>query len=178
MNWTFARWVGGFLVPLLGGVVACSPTLDWREVRPAEAEVLLLFPCKPHPAVRRVRLGDRDVALTVTACRAGDATYALGHAMLPTPADATSALESLRQAALTHLGGQSQRLPMLSMRGMTSGSAAQRWVLRAERPGGGALIEHFVLFSRGSRVYQLTVLGERVDAEAVETFFAGLAAPV
>ena len=31
---------------------ACAPSLDWREVNPAESGVRALFPCKPEVSIR------------------------------------------------------------------------------------------------------------------------------
>ena len=36
---------------------ACTPTLDWREVRPEASGLVALFPCKPDRHARRAVAG-------------------------------------------------------------------------------------------------------------------------
>ena len=38
-------------------------------------------------------------------------------------------------------------------------------------PDGRRIVEHAAFFARGLRVYQVTMLGESLDAEAIDTFF-------
>ena len=47
---------------------ACSPSLDWREVRPLDSSVVALFPCKPSGQERRVLMAGQPVRLTLLAC--------------------------------------------------------------------------------------------------------------
>jgi len=42
------------------------------------------------------------------------------------------------------------------------------------RPGGEAVDLHAAFFTRGLRIYQLSVLGKAPPPQVVDTFFAGL----
>ena len=60
---------------------------------------------------------------------------------------------------------------------MTPNPQAVRLRLEGVRPDGVAAQEQAAFFAKGLRVYQATVLGKRVPAEAADTFFAGLRLP-
>ncbi|MBE0548915.1 MAG: hypothetical protein IH627_14965, partial [Rubrivivax sp.] len=49
-------------------LAACSPTLDWRDVRPAGSGVTLLMPCKPVVQERSLPLAGAPVRLSLQAC--------------------------------------------------------------------------------------------------------------
>ena len=93
---------GGALVVL--GLSACTPPLDWREVRPIDSEVTALFPCKPQRMSRQVALAGAKVQMDLVSCTAADATYAIAYARLPDPAQVSAALQQLRAAASANIG--------------------------------------------------------------------------
>ncbi|MFO1268454.1 MAG: hypothetical protein U1F67_17830, partial [Rubrivivax sp.] len=46
---------GAVVIALLAAALgACSPALDWREVRPAGTAVVALMPCRPNASTRSV----------------------------------------------------------------------------------------------------------------------------
>ena len=47
-------------------------------------------------------------------------------------------------------------------------------LIDGSRPDGTPLRGQAGFFSRGMRVYQATVIGPRIDADAADTFFTGL----
>jgi len=75
--------VNGWVVLRLGipllllAIVACTPTLNWREVRLAALTTFL--PCKPDQAERTMRLGNADVVMEETGCETSDTVYAISH---------------------------------------------------------------------------------------------------
>ena len=68
---------GASLVSLLAAVAgllfsACSPTLDWREVRPEGGYLTVLLPCKPERLSRDLVLGEGPPRrIELLACTAG-----------------------------------------------------------------------------------------------------------
>ena len=72
----FSILVSTGLVALLS-LAACSPTFNWREVRPEGTRLNLLLPCKPDKAQKVVPLGGRATSLSMLGCDAGDATFAV-----------------------------------------------------------------------------------------------------
>lgn len=154
---------------------ACTPTLDWREVRPAGLGVQLLMPCKPASQARKVVLAGAPVEMTLYACEAGGDTFAVGVADLQDPARVTTALEELVRAASANLRAATdvQAAPA-RVDGMTPNPRATRLQLQGQLPDGRAVVETVVVFAYGTTVWQAAVLGPRRDPVAVESFFESL----
>lgn len=160
-------------VALLGALLAaCSPALDWREVR-AEAGALALFPCKPVKETRAVLLTGLKTSMTMRACQAGGVTYALASAEVGDPARIAPALAELKSSLAGNIGGTAPVTRPLALPGMTPSAEAQRVALQGALPDGTPVRQSSAFFARGTWVFQATVMGPEPAAEAVETFFEG-----
>jgi hypothetical protein len=166
-------------IPLLASLfgVACSPTLDWRELRPEGSGIAAMFPCKPDRHARPLRVAGHPVRMEMLVCSAGGATYALAFADLPDPAAVPVALQELRELAGTNIAAAPVPPLRLQVPGMTPYPQAARVSLSGRLPDGAAVQEQAVFFAKGLRVYQASVIGERPSAEAADTFLAGLRLP-
>jgi len=153
---------------------ACSPTLNWREVRPQGSGVQALFPCKPAHQTRKVMVTGAAVEMTLHACTAGGATWAIGFAELGEPARVAPALAELAEAATRNVAAARTNGREFEVPGMTPNPQAQRLALSGARPDGSAVLTHVALFSKGTRVFQATVVGAEPPPDAVETFFGAL----
>jgi hypothetical protein len=155
--------------------MGCAPTLNWREVRPEGSSAQLMFPCKPASHARQVRLAGPAVEMSMYACSVGAATYAVAFADLVDPARVTPALTELALAARNNLqsGAAAESAP-LRVPGMTPNDQAMRWHITGRLGDGRTMQEHAAFFAYGTRVYQATVIGERLDEGALETFFGAL----
>jgi len=164
------------LCPILIGAVmlACAPTLDWREVRPQGSGALALFPCKPKSQARTTTLAGSGVAMTMLACDVAGMTFALSHSELGDPSRVTPALIELRLALAANLGASDVRSAAFALAGMTPNSQAMRIWLAGHLPDGTPVQGQAVLFVRGARVYQVAVLGTRLDEAAAGVFFESL----
>jgi hypothetical protein len=156
---------------------ACSPTLNWRETRPADSGVQLLFPCKPDRFTRSLVLGGEKLQMVLNSCAAGDATYALSHAQLADAAHVSTALEAMQAAAAGNLGGTASVLSPLAIPGMTAHTITQRWAVQGKRADGSPVHQQFTVFTRGLKVYQATIVGKNLDPVAADTFFGSLQLP-
>jgi hypothetical protein len=153
---------------------ACSPTLNWREVRPEGSGAQALFPCKPAHQTRKLMLAGAAVEMTLHACTAGGTTWALGFADLGDPARVSAALAELGDAATRNVAASRTSGRAFEVPGMTPNPQAQRLALVGERPDGSAVQNHVGLFSKGTRVFQATAVGAEPPADAIETFFGAL----
>ena len=163
-------WLAAAL-PALG---ACAPALDWREVRPAHSQLQLSMPCKPSLQQRKVQLAGHAVVLSLHACTADDQTWALAFADFADPARIGPALSELRASAAANLdASQVEGLP-LKVSGATPNPASERVALKGRLPNGKAVQEQVAVFAYGTRVYQATVIGATVSAEAAENFLTSL----
>ena len=93
---------------LLGAVAlsACAPALNWREVRPADAEGLLAtFPCKPQVAQRQIPLAGLPDRVTVhlLSCEADGSRWALSHLSVSDASLVPVALRALAAATRGNL---------------------------------------------------------------------------
>jgi hypothetical protein len=161
----------------IGLMSACTPTLDWRDVRPDGAELSSLFPCKPEGHTRQLPLAGHPVALSLYRCSAGGATYAVAFADMVDPARVGPALAALGGAAVGNINADAPTVSPLQVPGMTPNEQARRLGFAGRGPEGRSLQGRVALFARGTRVYQATVIGEQLDANAVETFFGALRLP-
>jgi hypothetical protein len=160
---------------VLFGAAACTPALDWRELRPKGSAATAMFPCKPASHARDVRLAGATVSMSMFACSAGDTTFALAFADMKDPSLVGQALDELAQAAHSHLqAAASSASQPLSVPGMTPNARAALWRLQGRLPDGRLVQERVALFAHGTQIYQATILGAVLDAQAQEVFFGAL----
>jgi hypothetical protein len=113
--------------------------------------------------------------MVLYACSASGATYAVGFAEIDQPQLVGHALEELAAAAIRNVTARDAPVTApLRIEGTTPNPRELRQVLNGWLPGGQRVQEHVAVFARGTRVFQATVVGARLDAEAVEAFFGAL----
>lgn len=163
-------------VIVLGATVAaaCSPALDWREVRPEGSGLVVLMPCKPSSYARSVRLAGEVAQLSLHACSADGLTWALAFTDLTDPARTSAALIELKASAMANLGATTSTAMPFAMAGTTPNTASGRLDIAGRLPDGKPVREQVAVFSKGTRVFQATVVGASLPAEVTETFFDGL----
>lgn len=155
-------------------VAACSPELDWRDVRPDGSGATLLLPCKAESRTRDVRLAGSSVHLTLLNCSAGGITWALAFADVGDPRRVRTALDELMSATQANLGAAGARSLPLAVPGSTPDPGAGRVQFSGHLPEGAEVKVQTAVFSRGTWVFQATVLGRQLPAQALETFFGAL----
>ena len=159
---------------IAAGLAACSPTLNWREIQPEGSELFAMFPCKPDRFARSVPLAGSRVEMRMSSCVADGATYAVAYASVADPAQVSAAITELRAAAAGNIAGVATEMGPVSVPGMTPNPSARRVALKGRGTDGAPLQEQAVFFVKGLRVYQASIVGPRVDAEAADTFVTGL----
>jgi hypothetical protein len=168
----------GALAPTLAlALAACSPTLNWREVRPDGTGAQLLFPCRPDAAERRVALAGNAVKLTLLSCAAGDHTWGLAFADMGDPTRVDAALAALQDSAFANLGAQRSDAVPQPVPGATPQPRAGRSRLAGRSPKGKRLNMQMLVFAHGTWVFQASALGESAADEALENFFTSVRFP-
>ena len=162
------------LAACLALLAACTPSLDWREVRPAAGGVLALFPCRPAQDSRVLPLAGTSVTMNLASCQAAGATFALSFTDVQDPARVAATLDALQVAAGSNLGGTPVVGGAASVAGMTPNPLARRVRIDGHFPDGTPVRQDLLFFVKGTVVYQATVLGQRLDAAAIDAFFEGL----
>jgi len=169
------QWVLPSVVLSAVALAACSPVEDWRQVRPPGSDLELLFPCKPTRLTRNVVLAGAPVELTLLACAAGGSAYALKHGDVADPAKVSPVLRVLAAAAALNIGTEADAGEPHRVAGMTPNPDARRRQLQGRLPDGRPVREEHLTFAKGTRVYQISVIGAAPPAAAVQTFFASAA---
>lgn len=155
-------------------LLACSPAMDWREVRPSGTRLLAMFPCKAVASQRSVQLARRAVVLSLHACAAGDRTWGIAHADVLDPSLLRAAMKELLAAASANIGAQSPQVQPLQVPGATPHEASSRALLTGSRPDGQPVEMALAVFADGTRVFQATLLGRRATGDDAVSFFASL----
>ena len=161
------------VVPALAAA-ACSPALDWREVRPEGGDLQVLLPCRPQHQTRELPLAGARVALSLHACSAADRTWAVAFADAQDPARLPAVLQALQAAAAANLGAGPAAGQALNVPGANPGGGARRLDLAGRLPDGRPVQAVVVLAARGTRVYQATAFGPSLAPQDVDTFVASL----
>ncbi|WP_310383452.1 hypothetical protein [Roseateles sp.] len=164
-------WWPALALSLAMCLAACSPQLDWRVVRPADAGISALFPCKPtvtsHPAT-----ATEPVVMGLAECKAGGWTFSLAWADLADPALVGPALAQMPRSLASKLNAPPQTTPPplpLTVPGMTANPAAQVQLLV-----GAQQRARVAVFTRGLRVYQLVLLGAHDNPAVWDAFLAAV----
>jgi hypothetical protein len=172
MTWTApsaagAGWAGAAALLL----AACAPALDWRDVRPEGSNMTLLMPCKPTAQQRPLPLAGAVVRLSLHACSADGQTWGVAHADVEDPARVASALAELRASAAANMtAGVVEPLP-LQVPGATPQPGSERVRFDGRLPDGRRVQAQVAVLAQGTRVFQVTALGERLSGEAADAFF-------
>lgn len=156
-------------------LAACSPSLNWREVRPAGGELKALLPCKPDQGSRRQNLGGRELDIHMLGCEAGGALYAVSVADL---AEGALAVQVQWQANLLgNMQATTSASGPWAMKGASAMLEPVRLNAQGVRSDGRPVQVQAVWFARGARVYHAAVYAERISTEMSEPFFGGLELP-
>ncbi|MDP3760538.1 MAG: hypothetical protein Q8R01_08515 [Ramlibacter sp.] len=160
---------------LLGaGMVACSPTYNWREVRVQSTSLTAMMPCKPDTAAREVPMAGRKVNLTALSCEAGGATFALLFVDIGEPARLGGALAQWKTATLSNLRAAAARETPFRPEGALALPQSLQVVAAGQRPDGSKVESQAAYFAHGSHVFQAVIYAAQLRPEAAESFFSGL----
>ena len=158
------------------GLSACTASPDWRQMQPEGLQLSAAFPCRPASHARQVQLAGVSAEMRLYACTAQDITFAIGSLDLGDPTRVGDALTALRASALANVRGQVRTERLATVPGMTPHPAALELSFDGRLPDGRPVEEAMVVFSRGTRVYQATLVGGKLNAEVVGTFVSALKA--
>ncbi len=164
------------VLALLGaalGLSACSPTFNWRELRPEGAPLLALMPCKPETASRPVPLLGKPTELHMHSCEAGGLTFAVAWADVPEARQARAALAEWQTASLAAI-----RVAPGAAQPLVRTVAGASEVIGVQAQGsdhqGKALSTQSLYFAQGGKVYQAAIYGPKMTDAASTAFFEGL----
>jgi hypothetical protein len=162
------------MAAVLGLLAACSPTFNWREVRPDETRLALLLPCKPDKAEKVVPLGGRPTALRLLGCDAGGATFALAVADLGDAARVADVLTQWQALTLANMKASAPQVIPLKLKGAAPSPAPVLVKAQGQRADGTAVSGQAAYFAQGTQVFQAVVYAGKLAPDVAETYFASL----
>ena len=163
-----------FLLLLTLGLGACSPALNWREVRVKATDLVAMLPCKPDKGTRAVPLAGKNVEMHMTGCDAAGATFAIANVKLAQLSEVAEVQAQWRAATLDNMVARaSQEALRKEVPGESSTSRAIV-LAQGQRKDGTAVTMQGVWFSRGAQVFHAVVYAQQITPDTTETFFAGL----
>lgn len=190
------RWWIALLLGLFG-LAACTPSLNWREVKPADAQGLVaLFPCKPDESTRQLAvpgLPGGPVRMHVLSCEAGGMRWALSHMDAGSPQRLSQALPALDEALWRNLSAaqpaqaRQEALGPARIQGADSHAGARQWLLAGARPTPLNQVQRVQVlswsFARGLTAFQASIWKDQtqgalqVHDPAIEAFEQGFNFP-
>jgi hypothetical protein len=167
-------------------LVACSPALNWREVRPdgfeaSKFSLRVMMPCKPDHAKQPLALaaagspvGASAAQFHLTACQASGMTFSLGSAVVADEAAARAARASLGLTLAGNIGAKPQALKAFAVSGASL--PGERFSATGKRADGRAIGMEVLMFHAGTVVVQAVVSGapDKLQSAAAEEYFATL----
>jgi hypothetical protein len=175
---TLKHW----LVVAALGISACTPSLNWREVRLENSSLKTLLPCKPDHGSRNVTVGKQEMPVQMSGCEAQG--HLLAVARLPVPAGAkpeevTQAMKLWQEAALANFKGQITGTQVLTIKSKDAPAPGplQRISATGTGPDGKPIQSQMVLLVHEGQIIQAVVFAPKISAEVSDTFFAGLELP-
>lgn len=164
-------------------LAACTPQLNWRELRLAPTSATALLPCKPDHAERRVPLGGEPTLLVVNGCDAAGATFALMSTTVAAGRAPDELLAGWQQATLDnmHASGTPERQPFHPA-GALPLAHAQRVVAQGQRADGRAVSAQAVWSARaapdgGTELLHAVMYSPKPQPTVADAFFAGIRWP-
>jgi hypothetical protein len=168
------RPAAAFFLTAMVLLTACSPALNWREVRPEGTRLALLLPCKPDKAEKTVPLGGPATPLSMLGCDAGDATFAVAVAQLGDAAQAAPVLAQWQNLTLAHMKAGPAQLSPLKLSGGAGAPPAVLVKAQGRRADGTTVSGQAAYFAQGSQVFQVVLYSAHISPEVAETFFSSL----
>lgn len=155
-------------------LTACTPALDWREVRPPGGGFVVLLPQKPAQSERRLVTPAGSVLMRMVAARTGEHLLGVGFADFPAPLDAPL-LDALRDALLANINGQVTNEREITAAGMRGREFSAKGTLGRGTEARTGLLQARLLV-RGQRYFQLVSLGGAGSMQQadIEFFLASL----
>ncbi|WP_245643733.1 hypothetical protein [Paraburkholderia oxyphila] len=165
----------GLLAGLLGTLVACSPTYDWRTISNSASGYSVDLPAKPGADERRIDVDGTPMLMRVQTAEVSGAVFVIGTLDLPDaqPATQQKALAFLRAGLARNVGAAPEAHTVavpLEAGGSVEGVDMQLAGKAGAKDEPRTI--HARLVAKGAHAYQLAIVGREQPApEQVDQFF-------
>lgn len=166
---------------LATGLLACSPTYDWRIVQSEAGGYSVMYPAKPSADTRQIVLNGMTLPMTMQAAHVDKALFAVGVVTLPRDDAALrdTVLASLQHGLLANLGGaRPQTRPVTVTLASDAAHPVSGVAIAAHGVAAQDKTERYVnarFVAYGTHVYQIVVLAQKAPPpDQVEQFLTSL----
>jgi hypothetical protein len=163
----------GWIVAGSLALTACSPALNWREVRLEPSALVATLPCKPDQGTRAVSLAGQNLSMHMMGCEADSATFAVSYVDLPDATQAAAVQAQWQTAMLGNMRATQNRQSPLHIKGVVGAAGALQLQAQGTQPDGRAVMAQGVWFARGAQVFHAVMYAAKLDPEAADAFFTG-----
>lgn len=148
----------GWALGLAWLVAACSPALNWRDVRPGDGALVAVMPCKPEAAQRDVSLAGHAVSLHMLSCDTADLVFAVAALRVPETLQAEEVVQAWKRASVASLKAPPDQgqawVPVQRLDVPVWG-----WKVDGQRHDGSRVTAHLLWLARDREVFQIAVYG-------------------
>ena len=159
--------LGLVLAAVLAG---CSPALNWRQV--SLDRITLLLPCKPDRAQRSLRLGERDVTISMAGCEADGVLFAVSHIHQPDAASAVLTANEWRTATLANIRATS--VVGKKMASVAATDTATQLSAQGVRPDASPVNAQLVWLVAVEDVFHLAAYADKLRPEQTDNMFSDI----
>ena len=152
---------------------ACSPALNWREVRLEPTALVAMLPCKPDQGTRTVSLAGQNLAMHMLGCEADSATFAVSYVDVPDAAQAGAVQAQWQAAMLGNMRATQHRASPLNIKGVAGATGAVQLQAQGTQPDGQAVMAQAAWFVRGTQVFHAVMYANKLNSDAADSFFTG-----
>jgi len=157
-------------IALVAVLVACAPALNWRQV-PLD-RITVLLPCKPDRAQRSLRLGERDVTISMAGCEVDGALFAVSHIHQPDAASAAAVAREWRTATLANI--RATAVVEETMAPVAGAAAVTLLSSQGVRPDASGVRAHLAWLVAGDDVFHVAAYASRLKPEQTDALFSDI----
>lgn len=163
----------GLSLAVLSG---CAPALDWREVSVPASGLMAWFPCRPVLQTRPMPAAGPIAGAGLMACDADGKSFALAWQELGDPGQLSANPRAWRESTRQRLGWRRWTRDAEDWRvdGMTPNPESGLWRGQGSDEARPVSFGLLASFSRGTTVFQATVVAPGPLVDEADPFFEGL----
>jgi hypothetical protein len=154
----------------------CSPTYNWREYRDPDGAYRVLMPGRVAELSREINLDGVVLPMSMSGALVDSTRFAVGMVRLKEEGQRDHVLAAMRTAMLRNIAAHTHRdraceASVMNASGQALTRVAAQCVSAQGRANDNPQFMEAMFVARGDHVWQVVVIGERIDALQAQTLF-------
>jgi hypothetical protein len=154
----------------------CSPTYNWREYRDPDGTYRVLMPGRVSELSREINLDGIVLPMSMSGALVDSTRFAVGMVRLKEAGQRDHVLVAMRTAMLRNIAAHTHRdraceVPVIDASGQALTRVAAQCVSAQGRANNSPQSMEAMFVARGDYVWQVVVIGERIDGLQAQTLF-------